>query len=247
MQNTEIPQFKRPLYGVIIPMQSESNYFLQHLEDKNELVVNGVKYTYGTISGRPVVFMLSSLGKVNAAALCAAMIQTFHPDLILLAGSSGNINNSLHPGEVVISKSILDADFGKLTKQGSQFIFDNQYLLSPQIGLEQPLIFSLNKRLFDFINKLSKTLSKPEIVLGKIATSDTLPNSHEQIKLLQDNHVDVVEMEGAAVMHTCWIFKTNCIVIRGVSNDAKEHVTLSGIQQAADNASKVAIDIIQQY
>jgi len=86
---------------------------------------------------------------------------------------------------------------------------------------------------------------KPSIRLGIIATTDSLPNPKKQIDLLMMNKVNVVEMEGAAVMQTCWLFNTSCIVVRGVSNNANTSITSSDIELAANNAAKIVVDLIQ--
>jgi len=234
---------KHPLYGIIIPTQYETHYLQQAIQHSKTLLINGVTYHTGTLHDKNIVFVMSGLGKVNAAAVISRLIQDFHPELILLSGSAGSVNPSLQTGDVIIGENVIDVDLGQYTEKGISFL-DQQYLMSPQTNRPLPLEFKLDEHLLAWIKTWQETI-KSSVKFGVIATSDFLPNPKEQINLLKMNKVDVVEMEGAAIMHTCWLFNTSCIVVRGVSNNANTSITSSGIKLAADNAAKVVIDLIQ--
>lgn len=236
---------KHPLYGIIIPTQYETHYLQQAIQHPKTLRIDGVTYNTGTIHDKNIVFVVSGLGKVNAAAIISRLIKDFHPELILLSGSAGSVNPSLQVGDVIIGKSIIDVDLGQYTEKGISFL-DQQYLINLQTNRPLPLEFKLDEHSLAWIKIWQKTI-KPPVKLGVIATSDFLPNPQKQIDLLKMNKVDVIEMEGAAVMHTCWLFNTSCIVVRGVSNNANMSITSSGMKLAADNSAKIVINLIQHF
>lgn len=235
----------QPIFGVIIPLPEESISFKKMLSNQKNIHVSGINYITGIINGKNIVLVVSGLGKINSSIIASRLIRDFQPSLVLLFGSSGNINPDIKKGTVVIGKNVINADLGELTELGVKFQF-SEYLKNPQTSTDLPLEFNLDDELINFMTSLSKN-HFPEIILGKIATSDALPNHATQIKTLHKLGVDVVEMEGAAVMQACWMFDTQCIVVRGVSNDAQESFTQQDINLAADNATKTVIDIIEVF
>lgn len=234
---------KHPLYGIIIPTQYETHHLQQAIQHPKTVLINGVTYYTGTLHDKNIVFVISGLGKVNAAAITSRLIENFHPELILLSGSAGSVDFNLKIGDVIIGESVIDIDLGQYTEKGVSFL-DQQYLMNPQANRPLPLGFKLDERLLARI-KVWQKKTKPSIKLGIIATTDSLPNPKKQIDLLMMNKVNVVEMEGSAVMQTCWLFNTPCIVVRGVSNNANTSIASSDIELAANNAAKIVIDLIQ--
>lgn len=234
------------VFGIIIPMQDESQYLGSKITNKKNIKMAGIKYVTGKINNKSVVFVNSGLGKINTAAITARLIRDFHPNFILLAGSSGGINPHLTKEDVVIAKTIIDADLGKLTKDGPEFYYE-QYLHQPQKNKLLPLRFTLNNSLLKFLTQLKQKAPKTPIIFGKIATSDALPNPNSQTKFLQANAIDVVDMEGAAVAQVCWLFNTPYIIVRGVSNNIKDIITQKDIENAATHAAKTVISIIENY
>ncbi|OGT52873.1 MAG: hypothetical protein A3F17_01315 [Gammaproteobacteria bacterium RIFCSPHIGHO2_12_FULL_41_15] len=244
-ENIESSKLKSPIIGIIVPLQDESLFLQKNIVHNKIVIISGVKYNIGTINNKNVVFVNSGLGKVNSAVITTRLIKDFHPNLILMSGSSGNINAAVKKWNVVIGKRVINADFGELTSNGTQFQY-SQYLLSPQTNTTLPLEFDLDNHLLKLINHLDDD-HLPKIVLGNIATSDALPNQASQIKILREGKFDVIEMEGASLMQVCWLFNISCIVIRGVSNNAEEPITQQDIKLAADNAAKVLIKIVSNY
>lgn len=234
-----------PLVGIIIPLEDESIFLHKNIYQSESISIGGVNYYLGKISDKDIVFVNSGLGKVNSSVIAARLIGDFHPTLLLLSGTSGSLNHHLKVGEVIIGKSVMDADLGMLTANGIQFPY-NPYLYNPQKKSTLPLLFQLESSLKRMLTELIDTHWQ-NTLLGKIATSDALPNQQEQIKLLQEAEFDIIEMEGSAVMQTCWLLNTACVVVRGVSNKVGDIIMQQNIQFAADNANKIVISIISNY
>lgn len=203
---------------------------------------DGITYHLGAIGSKNVVFVNSGLGKLNSAIISTRLISDFHPSVILMSGSAGNLNPHLKKFDVVIGKEVANVDLGELTKKGPQFKF-SEYLYNPQSHTILPMLFKLDNALIIQIKQSSKDNANP-VSFGKIATSDALPNQLSQVDLLREAHFDVIEMEGASLMQSCWLFKTPCVVIRGISNNMNETITTKDIQIAADNAAKVVVNVI---
>lgn len=231
------------MIGIIIPMKEESKFFQKNMSHQKSVTIDKVKYNLGKIADHDIVFVNSGIGKVNSSIIITRLIKDFNPKLIILSGSAGGLNRALKEGDVVIGKNVIDADFGKLTSQGVQFQYP-QYLMNPQTNSELPLAFNLDNKLINMISRLDKK-NLPKIIFGKIATSDALPNQQSQQKLLQEGKFDIVDMESSSVLQTCWMLKKQCIVVRAVSNNVEDVITQQDIENAANNAAKVAIQIVK--
>ncbi len=234
------------LVGIIIPMHEESSLLQKSITEKNNISIAGINYVVGKIQNKKVVFVISGLGKVNSAMIATRLIRDFKPDLVLLSGSSGNINPALKKGDVVIGEKVANVDLGELTPNGIQFQA-KRYLRNPNTNTLLPLEFNLDPRWVKWVSELPN--NQPKVILGNIATSDALPNLEPQIQLLKKLKFDAIEMEGASVMQACWMFKTSCIIIRGISNNANEYgsITDQDTALAGDNAAKVLMEIIKSY
>lgn len=241
-------QLNRPIFGIIVPLPEESSFLQKNMTHKKDLTIDGITYHIGTIDNKNIVFVNSGLGKVNSAIITTRLIREFHPDVILMAGSSGSINTHLKKFDVVIGKEVVNIDLGALTKNGPQFKF-SYGLHHPQSHTSLPMTFNLNDKLVELITQTTQlnAAHSTGVVFGKIATSDALPNPLSQVNLLREGGFDVIEMEGASLMQACWLFKIPCVVIRGVSNSMSEPITKKDIKVAAEKASKILINIISDY
>lgn len=233
-----------PRYGIIIPMTDESKLMLEHLHHKTYKVKQGIHYIEGRIDNKPIVFVHSGLGKANISAITARLIADYHPQVVFLSGSSGNINPHLNNKSVVIGASVMDADLGTLTAKGPYFP-NEAYFSSPQNNSQLLKYYPPVKPLLSVATKVVAN-KKLNTVLGSIATSDVLPNLSQQTALLKRNHMDVVDMESASFMQICWLFQTKCLVVRGVSNDADEEITQQGTIEAGNNAALVVEALLKQ-
>ena len=149
------------------------------------------------------------------------------------------MNKKLKIGDVVIGKTLFDADFGELTNHGPELpiLIDN-----PINNKKEPLVFNGDKT---FLNLVSSS-TKANIISGVIADIDFLPNPEWQLKLLRANHVEAVSMDGVAVTKLAWLFDTPCLVLHTIANVAGEPINEVNTQIAADNMGKVVIDLIRK-
>lgn len=233
-----------PIIGILVPLEVESHYIMQTIKDKKEVTINGIHYTLGMIGNKNIVFALSGLGKINQTIVATQLLNHFNPELIILSGSSGIVKQKINIGDVVIGKVVENVDLGTLDENGHTFDYNmHNDLYQPQVKKYLPLAFALPPAITRFLTKLNET-SNPKFLLGKIASSEVIPNPQQQVRLMNKINVDVVEMEGASLMQICWFFQKPCIVVRGASNFTGKKFTSAEVSSAADNAAKVAVEII---
>lgn len=231
-------------YAILIPMNDESIQLLEILKDKKQRVINGVHYIEGRIDGSSVVFANAGLGKTNISLITARLIRDYHPQFIFLAGSAGGINSALDKQSIVIGKRIIDADLGMLTDQGPYYLSEEYFTTPQKNNAPIPKEYAADPLILNAVYSVIKHKSQDNIIIGSIATSDILPNTAEQTKLLKINQIDAVEMEGAAFMQACWLFDTRCLVVRGISNAVDDIITKEDTMHAGANAVGVVQNVM---
>lgn len=232
--------------AIITPMPSESIYLKTQIKSMQLHTKDHMRYFTGTIANQPIVLINSGIGKTNNAATTAWLQSNIHPKLVVLSGSSGDVNKKLTIGDVIVGNRVFDADYGKLTKNGPTFKYQ---INNPNAGKMAPMVFDpshgFKTQLTKAMQMTKKQFPKYTYAFGTIVTSDFLPNPPWQTKLFKENKVDVVAMEDAAVDKVCWLYHMKCINIRSVSNVAGIAQTQKATEIAARNAAAVAINFIK--
>lgn len=189
--------------AIIIAMEEELLTILENTVVEKETIVNNNKIYQGIYLNTPVILALSGIGKVNASIMTTYILSTYNIDYCISIGIAGGMPNTTQ-GEFIICTNSYYGDFD-LTH------FGYEYGKVP--GLEK---FTTN----DFsLNKIENVLQKLGVKyqIGSSASSDFFVTSPTQVKL---NHPDIkcVEMESAAIIHSCMFFNINCFVLRIISD-----------------------------
>lgn len=234
--------------AIIAPMPSESGYLKSQIDHLQSHTLAGMHYFSGTIAHKPVVLINSGIGKVDAAATATWLYCMLHPKLIILMGSSGDVNPKLKIGDVIVGDRVFDADYGQLTNDGPRMIGQ---ISNPNRGTFVPTYFHPGKQFHALLERAvsasQKSFPKYQFEFGTIVTSDALPNPARQTKLFLANKVDVVAMEDAAVDKVGWLYRIPCINIRGVSNVAGVPQTNRATAVSARDAASVAVNFIKFF
>ena len=182
--------------------------------------------------------MQSGIGKVAAALATAILIDKFQPDYVVNTGSAGGFDPSLKVGDIVVSSQVRyhDVDvtafgyeIGQLPSNPAAYIPDETLVEAAQAG----------------INKLENI----HAMVGLITTGDTFMTKDDDIAKARANFptMAAVEMEGAAIAHTCHQFDVPFVIIRSLSDIAgKESPTSFDeyLETASVNSSQLVINML---
>ena len=91
-----------PRVAVISAFAPELTVLLPQVQQPVKHRVNGVDFTTGTLSGKPVVVFLSGVSMTNAAMNTQLVIDRFNVSSIVFSGIAGGVNPSLHIGDVTV-------------------------------------------------------------------------------------------------------------------------------------------------
>lgn len=162
------------------------------------LVPMGKEYNaIGPLVGDAIDVTTCGVGKVNAAlATAEACLRVVRPDLVMVVGCAGALDDSLRLGDVVVSSTAGYCD-----------VFCGLELAKGQVQGEVaafPALRIMGETIMDVLN--SGALPPGSLAhLGEIITGDTFYIDREKVRGL---HADfpsamAVDMETAAVAHVC--------------------------------------------
>lgn len=195
--------------GIIVAMDKELQLLLPLLNDSRETTIDGITFHLGDIDGNSVIAMKSGIGKVNAALATSAMIKQFAPELVINTGVAGGTGSQAKILDVVVADRIAYHDvwcgpgtqYGEAANCPKFFTPSDEILHNPALTPDEHLRHGL-------------------IASGDIFVSDPAVIAH-----IKDLYPDVmaVDMESAAIAHTCHLLETPFCAIRVVSDTPGEH------------------------
>lgn len=239
------------MIALISSVPEEGKVFIKHLKEKSLL---GCKPVHkGRIQGKEIAYMISGIGKTNAAHAAAVLLERVSPDLVILFGVGGAYSSTgLKVGDIAVAEKEVYGDEGILAKdgfQGAEFI-----------GI--PFLKKGRKRYFNgfpFKRKLvEKAVESSALVTrhsslvtgvksGAFVTVSTCSGTRGRALELKNRFNAVCEnMEGASVAHICTLYGTPMIEIRGISNIVEDRDRGKwNIKLAADNCQRAVTELLK--
>lgn len=190
--------------GVIVAMEKELKLLLPLLGYPESITVEGYKFYCGKVANHDIVAMQCGIGKVNAALGTLTMIREFNPDLIINTGVAGGTGNGARIMDVVVGQSIAYHDVwcGPGTEWG-QAAGCPRFFYSDSRIVESPV--------FD---------KDPSVHRGLIVSGDIFVSRPEEVASFLSLYPEVmaVDMESAAIAHTCHLNSVPFLVMRVISD-----------------------------
>jgi adenosylhomocysteine nucleosidase len=211
--------------------------------------IGGKVYKVGKIFDSECVLVNAGVGKVASAQTAQTLIMRYDVHMIIFTGVAGGINPALDVGDIVISRDVVQHDFGQIWPD-SFVPFDTTGFYADSMLIDIALDAAQN---VDLINVPAESGMKgrmPHVVLGRIATGDQFISSEDKrIWIAQVFDADCVEMEGAAVAQICAAYDIPFLIIRSLSDLANENADVdfqTFVLYAAQNSSKLVKEIIKR-
>ena len=199
--------------GIIGAMQVETKHLLSIMRNVKETKRANLVFNEGEINNKQVVLVQSGIGKVNAAICATILINDFKITHLINSGVAGGLNEKLHLFDIVVSSDVVHHDVDAVA-------FGYDICRIP--GLETTY-FPADKKLISIAKKaFEKGSFSQHIHEGRVATGDVFVNSDERKKYIKEIcNPYCVEMEGAAIAQTCWLFSVPFVIIRCISDMAE--------------------------
>lgn len=214
--------------AVIGAMESEIDYLRERFGATTISIPNVYTAQYG---GHWLIIALCGIGKVNAAVCTQQLIDHLQIDMVINTGIAGALSKELPLCGIVLGKELVYHDFKP------EWILEKN---SPHTN-----VFKADAKLLELAEGVCKTAADiPAYKAGKIATGDCFVEDAATAERLKEMGCDCVEMEGAAIAHTCLLNKIPCLVIRSLSDFADEAamVTMHAQEQLAARQAGVVVE-----
>lgn len=182
------------MLGIVIAMQTECDSLLKDgFRDVFTHTINNLKfYVVTTDNGQNAVITFSGIGKANAAASTAIMVNSFNVDICLNIGSAG-IKEGIEVKEVLV---VDKTSYGDADATG----FGYEINQIPRMPTWYSTDEKVNDEIFNILNA-----AEMKYQLGICYTSDSFINKDNQAKYNIHNSKlpTVIDMECCAIAQTC--------------------------------------------
>jgi adenosylhomocysteine nucleosidase len=236
------------MIGIIGAMENEVVLLRAAMEETESEVFGEFEYITGKLHRKPVVLLRCGIGKVNAAVGCALLIHRYRPDFVINTGSAGGIDPALKFGDAIISDGLIHHDVD---------LTAFEYVLGQLPGL--PVVFPVPEELIlraeQAIDQLKQEKRLPpefNHVRGLIGSGDIFMYEQDRINRVRQffPKIRAVEMEGASIAQTCYLFKVPALIIRALSDiaGAESPVTFNEFLPIASRHSGEIVErIVKNY
>ena len=152
-----------------------------------------------------VILQKSGIATVNAAIQTVEMIRQYKPDVIISSGCAGGNGDDITLQDVVVSSELAYHDVYCGRAIDDTTIYGQVQGLPPRFGVDPYLL-----------EKALLTGAKP----GLIVTGDWFVDTKEKMRQIIGHFPEAkaVDMESAAIAHTCYLYKVPFISFRVISD-----------------------------
>ena len=91
-----------PRIGIVSAFGQEADILVAQTRKPRTWVLNGNRFTTGTLRGNPVVIVLSGVSMINSTMVTQLMIDHFKVTRLIMSGISGGVDPAHHVGDVII-------------------------------------------------------------------------------------------------------------------------------------------------
>lgn len=249
------PPFKPPI-GLMSAMHEELALLLQAMPDEQRVRVAGRDFWQGHWQGRPVVVVLSRIGKVAAATTATVLIERFGVDRMVFTGVAGGVGAGVRVGDVVLANGFVqhDMDASPLFPRHevplygrSRFATDEE--LSRRLAqAAQQVLAEVGAHVgSDAVREFA--LDAPRLHKGLIASGDRFVSTTAESRALQQALPDAlaVEMEGAAVAQVCTDYGVPFAALRTISDRADDDAHADFTRFIQEVASRYSIAMLSAW
>ena len=203
----------------------------------HKVSLGGREFFDGHLHGRPVVAVLSRIGKVAAATTAALLIERFQVDRIVFTGVAGGIAPGVQRGDVVIADAFLQHDLD------ASPIFPKYQV--PLYGTDRFATDALLTRELDAA--VRRALPGAHVHRGLVVSGDRFVSTTAESANLQAALPEAlaVEMEGAAIAQVCQDFGTPFAAVRTISDRADDEAHGAFVSFIREVASRHSAAIVQ--
>ncbi len=215
--------------GILCAGDTELEPFLPRIQHCATTQKAMLTYYTGQINGVDIVTLYSGVCKVNAALAAQILIDTFHVNCIISAGTAGGIDASVQLFDTIVGTQVAYHDV-------DDDILTDFHPWMPSI------YFEADARLLQAAREIA---AQPEYPLrfGCMVTGEQFIADEARSEILRKYKPLSVDMESAAIAHVCYVNRVPFLAVRTIT-DTASHAGLEHFEQNCARASKIAADVV---
>lgn len=208
----------------------------------------GLEYLEGKLRNLSIIVCAGGVGKINAAAAAAVLIEKHHPRLVINTGCAGAyIGSGLSIGNLAVASEEVLADEGVLLAAGWKDLSHMELPALDQNGRPHFNIIPLSRHASEKAMQLADNYGV-SLKRGRFATVSTCSGTRPRGEELSGRWNVIAEnMEGAAVAQICLRCRVDCLEIRGISNLVEERdVKKWELARAVEAAQRFVLKYLEE-
>lgn len=242
--------------AIVSAMHEELRALLPALEKPQRAEFAGRHFHLGQMMGRPVVLVLSGIGKVAAATTAALLLHEVEVERIVFTGAAGGLGAGVRVGDVVVARSLLqhDMDASPLFPRfevplTGRSHFDTDPVLSGELATAALHCLNHAAERIGEAHLADFGIDSPLLHEGLVISGDRFVSTAAESATLRAllPQALAVEMEGAALAQVCADFGRPFAVIRTISDRADDSAHVDFNRFIAEVASVYTREIIGSW
>ena len=215
--------------GILCAGDTELAPFLEHMKGQQITEKAMLKFHTGTINHVNVSAVYSGVCKVNAAIAAQLLIDMFHVDLIINAGTAGGMKEGVQLFDTVISERVIYHDVA------DDILTDfHPWLKSNYFPADQELCA---------IARAYSRRSKHPILFGTMVTGEQFIEDEKREEINQKFDPLSTDMETAGVAYVGGVNRIQCLAVRTITDTVK-HKGIETFDQNCEAASEISAEIV---
>ena len=215
--------------GILCAGDTELAPFLEHMKGQQITEKAMLKFHTGTINHVNVAAVYSGVCKVNAAIAAQLLIDMFHVDLIINAGTAGGMKEGVQLFDTVISERVIYHDVADDILTGFHPWLKSNY-------------FPADQELCAIARAYSRT-SKHPVLFGTMVTGEQFIEDEKREEINQKFDPLSTDMETAGVAHVCYVNRIPFLAVRTIT-DTVTHQGIETFDQNCEAASEISAEIV---
>ena len=215
--------------GILCAGDTELAPFLEHMKGQQITEKAMLKFHTGTINHVNVSAVYSGVCKVNAAIAAQLLIDMFHVDLIINAGTAGGMKEGVQLFDTVISERVIYHDVADDILTDFHPWLKSNYFLADQ-------------ELCAIARAYSRT-SKHPVLFGTMVTGEQFIEDEKREEINQKFDPLSTDMETAGVAHVCYVNRIPFLAVRTIT-DTVTHQGIETFDQYCEAASEISAEIV---
>ena len=217
--------------GFICAADDELAPFLPHIENCTISEKAMLKFYEGRIKGVPAVALYSGVCKVNAAIAAQILIDSYHVEIVINAGTAGGMDPKVKLLDTVVSTQALYHDVAE------------DILTEFHPGMSS-VYFDADENLLNIAKKACTR--KSHVHCGCMATGEQFIEDDLRESINEKFSPLSVDMETASIAHVCYVNEIPFIAIRSIT-DTADHAGTENFEKNCKEASVISKDVVLDF